>query len=139
VFEVIGRPDMIKDPRFATNSDRVRNRAAVDAIVGAWFASRTRDEALAHMREAEVSAGPVYTIEDAVKDAHFRARHILVDVEDAELGSLPMHNIVPRLSGTPGVWRRPAPALGQHTDEILREAGLDGGQIAQLRKEGGCA
>jgi crotonobetainyl-CoA:carnitine CoA-transferase CaiB-like acyl-CoA transferase len=139
VFEVIGRPDMIQDPRFATNSDRVRNRAEVDAIVGAWFAARTRDEALAYMRKAGVSAGPVYTIDDAVADPHFRERQILVDVEDPELGTLPMHNIVPRLSGTPGVWRRAAPSLGQHTDEILREAGLDTGQITQLRKEGGCA
>ncbi len=139
IFEVIGRPEMIKDPRFATNSDRVRNRAEVDAIVGAWFAARTRDDALAHMRDAAVSVGPVYTIDDAVADPHFRERQILVDVEDPELGALPMHNIVPRLSATPGVWRRPAPHLGQHTDEILRGAGLDDAAIAALRKEGACA
>jgi crotonobetainyl-CoA:carnitine CoA-transferase CaiB-like acyl-CoA transferase len=139
VFEVIGRADMIKDPRFATNSDRVRNRALVDEAVGAWFAQKTRDEALAFMRGAGVSVGPVYNIDDAVADPHFRKRQIIVDVEDPELGVLPMHNIVPRLSGTPGVWRRPAPHLGQHTDEILRGAGLDDGTIAQLRKEGACA
>jgi crotonobetainyl-CoA:carnitine CoA-transferase CaiB-like acyl-CoA transferase len=86
-----------------------------------------------------VSVGPVYNIDDAVDDPHFRERRILVDVEDPELGALPMHNIVPRLSATPGVWRRPAPALGQHTDEILRDAGLDDEAIAQLRAEGGCA
>src|SRR5262249_47315719 len=103
VFEVIGRADMLEDPRFRTNSDRVRNRAVVDEAVGAWFAQRTRADALAHMRAAGVTVGPVYDIADAVGDAHFRAREILVEVEDPDLGTIPMHNIVPRLSATPGV------------------------------------
>jgi crotonobetainyl-CoA:carnitine CoA-transferase CaiB-like acyl-CoA transferase len=139
IFEVIGQGWMIEDPRFRTNSDRVRHRALVDEAVGGWFAGRTRDEALARMREAEVTAGPVYNIADAVADPHFQERQVLVEVEDPELGPLPMHNIVPRLSGTPGVWRRPAPTLGQHTDEILSALGLDTAAIAALRAEGACA
>jgi crotonobetainyl-CoA:carnitine CoA-transferase CaiB-like acyl-CoA transferase len=139
VFEVIGRPEMIEDPRFRTNSDRVKNRQIVDQAVGEWFSRRTRDEALAQMRTAEVTVGPVYNIDDVVKDPHFREREILVDVKDPELGVIPMHNIVPRLSATPGVWRRPAPALGQHTDEVLAAAGLDAAAIARLREERGCA
>jgi crotonobetainyl-CoA:carnitine CoA-transferase CaiB-like acyl-CoA transferase len=55
------------------------------------------------------------------------------------VGSLPVHNVTPRLSGTPGVWRRPAPALGEHTDAALAQAGLDPSAIAALRAEGGCA
>jgi crotonobetainyl-CoA:carnitine CoA-transferase CaiB-like acyl-CoA transferase len=138
LFEMIGRPEMIEDPRFRTNTDRVRNRPLVDQAVGAWFATRTRDEALAHMRAAGVTVGPVYNIDDATEDPHFRERPIIVDVEDPELGAIPMHNIVPRLSGTPGVWRYPAPTLGQHTDAVLCQAGLDKEAIAQLRREGGC-
>ncbi len=87
------------------------------------------------MRKAGVTAGPVYDIADAVADPHFRER-VIVEVPDAELGHLPMHAIVPRLSGTPGQWRRPAPALGEHTDAVLNEAGYDAGAIARLRKEG---
>jgi crotonobetainyl-CoA:carnitine CoA-transferase CaiB-like acyl-CoA transferase len=139
VFEVIGRADMIEDARFRTNSDRVRNRALVDAAVGAWFALRTREAALDEMRAGGVTVGPVYNIDDAVADAHFRERDILVEVEDPDLGSLPMHNIVPRLSATPGVWRRAAPGLGEHTDAILAEAGYDAEAIAALRRQGAAA
>jgi crotonobetainyl-CoA:carnitine CoA-transferase CaiB-like acyl-CoA transferase len=139
VFEVIGRPDMIEDERFRTNSARIENRALVDDAVGAWFAGKRRDEALALMREAHVTAGPVYTIADAMADAHFREREIIVEIDDPEIGGLPMHNIVPRLSRTPGVLRRPAPLLGEHTDAVLAEAGLDAAAIARLRQEGGAA
>ncbi len=139
VFEVIGRPDMIADARFATNAARIEHRALVDAAVGAWFAGKRREEALRLMREADVTAGPVYTIADAMADAHFREREIIVEVGDAELGGIPMHNIVPRLSRTPGVMRRPAPRLGEHTDAVLAEAGFDADAIARLRKEGGAA
>jgi crotonobetainyl-CoA:carnitine CoA-transferase CaiB-like acyl-CoA transferase len=139
LFETIGRADMIRDPRFATNSDRVKHRPLVDAAVGGWFATRTRDEALKLMREASVTVGPVYTIADAMTDAHFRGRGIIVDVEDRELGQVPMHNIVPRLSDTPGGWQKPAPGLGEHTDAVLTEAGLDRDAIARLRASGAAA
>ena len=135
VFAVIGRAEMIEEERFRTNSARVKpqNRAAIDAAVGGWFAQRTREEALRIMRENEVTVGPVYNIDDVVEDEHFRAREIIVEAQDEDLGAIPMHNIVPRLSATPGVWRRAAPALGEHTDEILKEAGYDVVGIAALR------
>jgi crotonobetainyl-CoA:carnitine CoA-transferase CaiB-like acyl-CoA transferase len=136
VFAAIGRPDMIEDARFSSNSARVANRALVDAAVGGWFAEKTRDEALEKMRAASVTVGPVYTIADAAADAHFCTREIIVDVADAELGRVSMHNIVPRLSKTPGVFRAPAPLLGEHTNAVLAEAGFDAEAITQLRREG---
>ena len=135
IFETIGRADMLSDERFATNSARVAHRPLVDEAVGTWFAARSREDALVLMRKAGVTAGPVYDIADAVADPHFQDR-VIVEVADAELGSLPMHAIVPRLSATPGQWRRPAPALGQHTDAVLTEAGYDAAAIARLRAEG---
>jgi len=125
IFEIIGRPDMNDDPHFATNSDRVKNRGLVDAAIGGWFASRNSAEALQTMREAGATVGPVYNIADAMSDEHFRAREIIVEADDEGFGKLPMHDIVPRLSDTPGVWRLPSPGLGQHNDEVFREAGID--------------
>jgi len=139
VFTVIGRSDMISDPRFACNAARLNNRTLVDAAVGGWFAARSRDEALATMRAAGVTVGPVYTIADAVADPHFRAREIIVDAEDDDLGTVPMHNIVPRLSGTAGTFRRPAPKLGEHTRAVLAEAGFDDAAIARLSETGAVA
>ena len=139
IFTVIGRADMIEDARFCSNAARVKHRVLVDEAVGSWFAARSREEALAAMRAAGVTAGPVYTIADAVTDAHFRERGIIVEVEDRELGALPMHNIVPRLSVTPGMWRLPAPRLGEHTEAVLREGGVDEDAIARLRSDGAAA
>jgi crotonobetainyl-CoA:carnitine CoA-transferase CaiB-like acyl-CoA transferase len=103
----------------------VRHRELVDAAIGEWFARHGHDEALAIMRAAGATVGPIYSIADAAADPHFTERRIVVDVEDADFGSLPMHNIVPRLSATPGTWRRPAPKLGEHTREVLEQAGID--------------
>ena len=139
VFQAIGRPDMIEDPRFRSNSDRLKHRALVDEAVGAWFATRAREDALRLMRDANVTVGPVYSIADAMLDPHFREREIIVAVEDGELGRVPMHNIVPRLSETPGVWQRPAPLLGEQTDIILAEVGFTPEMIARLRKDGAVA
>jgi crotonobetainyl-CoA:carnitine CoA-transferase CaiB-like acyl-CoA transferase len=139
LFQAIGHPEMIGDARFSNNSARLEHRALVDAAVGAWFADKTRDEAMDMMRAANVTVGPVYSIADALADAHFREREIIVGVDDKEVGNLPMHNIVPRLSQTPGVWRQPAPSLGEHTDAVLREAGYDDESIASLKQQGAVA
>ncbi len=124
IFEIIGRPDMIADERFATNSARVKNRALVDEAVGGWFARHDQAEALKIMRESGATVGPILSPADQAADPHFLARGVTVDVDDPELGPLPVHNILPRLSATPGTFRRPAPAIGEHTAEILAELGM---------------
>ena len=90
----------------------------------AWFAQHDQDEALRIMRASGATVGPVYSAAEAANDAHFNQRGVVVEVEDQTFGQLPMHNILPRLSQTPGVWRRPAPTLGQHSAEILAEYGI---------------
>ncbi len=124
IFELIGRSDMLTDPRFATNEQRVRHRDLVDDAVGAWFAEHDHDEALQIMREAGATVGPIFSPADTAEDEHFIARGVTVDADDADYGALPMHNIVPRMGATPGVWQRPAPTIGEHNAEILAELGL---------------
>ncbi|MGI4943560.1 MAG: CoA transferase, partial [Janthinobacterium lividum] len=123
LFRAIGRPELIEDPRFRTNSDRLAHVNEVDEIVGAFVAARTLAENLAFFEAAETMVGPVYDAAGFEADPHVVGRGVLVEMEDAELGSIPMHAVVPRLSGTPGALRRPAPVLGQDEAEIL--ASLD--------------
>lgn len=132
IFEIIGRADMNEDPRFRSNSERLKHRDLVDEAIGAWFAVRSHDEALAIMRDSGATVGPIYNIADATEDAHFAEREVIVSLDDAEHGTLPMHNIVPRMSETPGRFRRPAPALGEHTAEVLAEVELSPATVAAV-------
>lgn len=134
LFHAIGRSDMVDDPRYATNSERVKRRPEVDAIVGSFIAARTLDENLAFFRKAEVTAGPIYDVADILADSHFREREVFVDLPDAGLGSVPMHAVTPRLSDTPGGFRLPAPELGQHNAEILAALGYDADARADLAR-----
>jgi crotonobetainyl-CoA:carnitine CoA-transferase CaiB-like acyl-CoA transferase len=136
LFRAIGREDMIDDPRFRTNTDRVRNIDECDGTVAAFIAARTLDENMAIFQAAEVTASPVYEIDQLIDDEHIQARGVLVEAPDDEMGSVLMHNVIPRLSGTPGRIRRPAPTLGQHTREMLVAIGYSAEQIAALAADG---
>jgi crotonobetainyl-CoA:carnitine CoA-transferase CaiB-like acyl-CoA transferase len=136
LFRAIGREDMIGDPRFANNTVRVRNADETEAPIVAFIAARTLEENMAAFEKAEVTASPVYDIDQFLADPHVQARGIVVDVPDAKLGRLTMHNIIPRLSETPGRLRRPAPEIGEHTAEILRQLGVDNAELAALAGEG---
>jgi crotonobetainyl-CoA:carnitine CoA-transferase CaiB-like acyl-CoA transferase len=136
LFRAIGREDMIDDPRFRTNTDRVRNIDECDGTVAAFIAARTLDENMAIFQAAEVTASPVYEIDQLIEDEHIQARGVIVEVPDDEMGSVLMHNVIPRLSGTPGRIRRPAPTLGQHTREMLGAIGYSAEQIAALAADG---
>jgi crotonobetainyl-CoA:carnitine CoA-transferase CaiB-like acyl-CoA transferase len=136
VFRAIGRPEMIDDPRSRTNTDRVRHIDECDGAVAAFIAERTLDEAMAVFSAAEVTATPVYEIDQLVADKHIQARGVIVKAPDSEAGSVLMHNVIPRLSETPGKLRRPAPALGEHTRELLKAVGYSDARIASLIKEG---
>src|SRR5205823_12639113 len=109
----------ITDPRFRTNTDRVRNAAECEAPIIAFIAARTLDENMAAFAAAEVTAAPVYDIDQFLADPHVLEREIVVDVPDDQTGTIAMHNLIPRLSDTPGRLRLPAPALGEQTAEIL--------------------
>ena len=132
VFRAIGRPDMIEDPKFRTNTDRVRNIDECDGIVADFILGKTLAENMAIFEAAEVTAIPVYEIDQLIDDPHVHERGVLVEAPDDEAGSVLMHNIIPRLSETPGRLRSAAPSLGQHNIEILSSLGRDAASIAAL-------
>jgi crotonobetainyl-CoA:carnitine CoA-transferase CaiB-like acyl-CoA transferase len=127
ILRTIGRPELIEDPRFRTNTDRLKNREALDAIIEAFVGSRSQAENLALFEAAQVTVGPVCSAADLLEHPYPAGREAIVELDDPDLGSLPAHNILPRLSRTPGTFRRPAPKVGEHTDEILAELGFEPG------------
>jgi crotonobetainyl-CoA:carnitine CoA-transferase CaiB-like acyl-CoA transferase len=136
VFRLVGREDMVDDPRFKDNTARVRHRDEIDAIVGGWVARRSREEALKEFAAAAITAAPVYDIADLVADPHIVARDTFEELPDADLGWVPMHAPLPRLSATPGGYRLPAPRLGEHSRDILTELSYPETEIEALRNAG---
>src|SRR5271156_2570513 len=136
LFRAIGREDMIADPRFLNNTQRVKNAEECEAPVVEFIAARTLEENMALFEAAEVTASPVYDIDQFLAAPHVGARRIVLDVPDAQTGSLTMHNIIPRLADTPGKLRRPAPELGEHTAEIFGQLGIDEAGLEGLARDG---
>ncbi len=136
VMTAIGRADLIDDARYRTNADRVKNAESLDAVIGEFVAQRTQAENVAFFEQAEVTIGPIYDIAQIVEDPHFIEREVLADYPDADMGAYPMHHVVPRLEGTPGSIRTPAPRLGEHNRELLAAVGVDAARYEAMLEEG---
>ncbi|MEM1159443.1 MAG: CoA transferase [Pseudomonadota bacterium] len=135
-FRAIGRDELIDDPRFATNSDRVANNDQLDPIVADFMARHSQAELLKIFEAADVTVGPVADIDQLMDHPYIQDRAVLVDLPDPEIGRLPMPNVVPRMSATPAAIRTPAPELGQHNAEVLGGLGLSAEALAKLAEEG---
>jgi formyl-CoA transferase len=120
----IGRPELAEDPRFLENPDRMANRPALVAELEAALRARGTAEWVPVLLEAGVPAGPLHDVKQVVEDPHTAAREMVVQMEHPEAGTVYGLGIPIKLSATPGSVRRPAPLLGEHTDEVLAE--LDG-------------
>jgi formyl-CoA transferase len=136
LFIAIGHPEINQDSRYRTNSGRVANVDALDAIIGDFVATLDQKDACDFFEKAEVTVGPIYDISQIVEDTHFQEREIIVEVPDDDVGRFPMAGIVPRMLGTPGDLFRPAPKLGQDSVEILRRAGVRPEVIERLCEAG---
>jgi formyl-CoA transferase len=133
----IGQENLITDPRFANNPARVKNWQELDSIIGGFIGARDLAENLAHFDKAGVTIGPIMDTEMLDSDPYAIEREALIEVPDADMpdGWLPMHGMVPRLSGTPGILARPAPKLGEHNAEVLQPA-LGAAHFQKLRDDG---
>lgn len=136
LFRSIGREDLISNPRYGANAQRVQHAEELDAIIGAFIAERTQAENVAYFEKAEVTMGPIYDVSQVLEDPHAIATGLIVEVPDEEMGAMPMHNVVPRLLGTPGAIRCAAPRLGEHNAELLGALGIPRKDIEALISQG---
>lgn len=136
VMRLVGRPELIDEPWFATGHQRAQHADVLDAAVGDWIARRGRDEVMAAFTEAQAAVAPIYTAADILDDPQYAALGSILRLDDPELGPVRMQNIPFRLSDTPGRVRTTGPKLGEHTAEVLAAYGVDAARLAELRENG---
>lgn len=135
-LQAYGLGHLLQDPRFRTNEARVQHAAELDAEIAGAIRSRTVDENRRVIEDNELTAVAVQTVADIEQDPHWQARHLLVDVQNGH-GTVRMHNVVPRLSETPGAITWPGGELGEHNHDVFgRELGLSCDEITRLQSSG---
>jgi formyl-CoA transferase len=136
LVRLIGRPDLADDPEYATLTKRMNHRQEVNALITAWCASRSVDEALGIFVEAGLAAAPIKTYEQAARDPQVLARDMLQETLHPNGSSIPITGPAAKFSRTPTRVRSGAPAVGAHDEEILRGLGLTPAEIERLRENG---
>ena len=132
----IDRHELLEDPRFATNADRMQNLEELVTTLEATFTTRSTAQWLEALEKAGVPGGPINNIADVYADPQVQAREMMVEMEHPQAGRVRNIGIPVKLSETPGSVRRPAPTLGQHTNEVLAEFGYSSDDITKLRESG---
>jgi len=136
VLTLVGRPDLTKEPWFASGHQRAEHAELLDEVVGAWIAQRDASEVIARFEEAGAAAIPIYDVSDVMADPQYQALGSIADVPDPELGSVRMQNVLYRLSATPGHIRFAGRPLGADTAEVLTGVGVSEAELKALRKDG---
>jgi len=131
-FHLIGQPDLAQDPRFCTHTARSQHIAEVYAFVAQVIATRSTADWLTDFAHADIPASRLYSVDDLIDDPHIQATDFVQTLDHPSEGTLHTPAPLGRYDGTPIGIRRPAPRLGEHTAEVLREAGLSEADIAAL-------
>ena len=135
VLRLVGHPEVIDEPWFASGHTRAEHADLLDAYVGGWIAARTRTEVVDAFTAAGAAIAPVYTARDLVEDPHVRESAMLTEVPDDDLGPVLQHNVMWRMSRTPGRIRFAGRDLGADTDAVLGELGVPTDQLDRLRHQ----
>ncbi len=136
VAKLVGAPELIADPRFVDNSQRMANRDALAALLGDLLRRRTTRDWLRDFDAAGIPAGPIHSIAEMATDPQTLAREMVVELDHPVAGRTRALGVPVKFSATPGNVRRPAPTFGQHTREVLEQHGFDAGTIDALAAEG---
>jgi crotonobetainyl-CoA:carnitine CoA-transferase CaiB-like acyl-CoA transferase len=136
VMRLVGRPDVIDQPWFASGHQRAQHADELDAAVAAWIAARPAGEAVAEFEKAQAAVARVYDVRGVIADPQYQALGTVQTVEDDELGPIRMQNVLFRMSETPGRIRWPGRPHGADTDEVLASVGVTREQLAALREAG---
>jgi crotonobetainyl-CoA:carnitine CoA-transferase CaiB-like acyl-CoA transferase len=136
VVTLVGRPDLVGQPWFGTGRERAEHADELDEAVGSWIAARSLDEVMLAFEKAAAAAGPVHDIRGIMTDPQYAALGTIVEVEDEELGTVQMQNVLFRLSESPGSIRWAGRRHGADTDAVLAEVGVTVEQLAALREAG---
>ena len=129
----IGAEELIKDPRFITNSDRLSSQDDLDDVISNFIKKFDRDPLLKVFSKEGITVGPVLDISEIIEHPYILDRNILIEHHNNEYGNILMHQAFPRLSKTPGKVKSSAPSIGENTNNILKEIGLTKSQIDKLR------
>ncbi|MFD9208859.1 CaiB/BaiF CoA transferase family protein [Streptomyces sioyaensis] len=136
VMRLVGRPEVVDEPWFATGAGRAEHADELDAPVADWIARHDRTEVMAAFEKAEAAVAPIYDIREVMTDPQYQALGSITEVPDDELGTVRMQNVLFRLSETPGAIRWAGRPHGADTDEVLASLGLTGPEIDGLRAAG---
>ncbi|KQX75286.1 acyl-CoA transferase [Aeromicrobium sp. Root472D3] len=136
VLTLVGHPEVIDEPWFATGAGRAEHVDLLDEYVGDWIAQRDRTEVLDVFEAAGAAIAPVYDARDITQDPHIKETQMLLEVDDPDVGPLLQHNVMWRMSQSPGAIRFTGRALGQDTHEVLAESGYSADEIAELTSAG---
>ncbi|HEX5400680.1 MAG TPA: CoA transferase [Pseudonocardiaceae bacterium] len=133
----MARPGLATDERYSTHAARGVAMTELDDLIADWTATVGTDDLLATLHDAGVPAGRIYTARDMFADEHFAAREAIVRLAHPDFGELPMHNVFPKLSDTPGRVRHAGPALGEHNADVYGGLlDIDEQEIAALTARG---
>lgn len=137
IMMLVGHPEILEEPWFATGRGRAKRADLIDGYVRDWIAQRDRVEVLSEFERVGGAIAPVYSAKDIVDDPHIRETEMLVKIDDPDLGSVLMHNVMWRMSKSPGQIRFTGRELGADTNQILtEELGYSTTEVDTLRDEG---